>query len=127
MLNEARRHYSYVLLDAPAGIEAGFQLAARYVDRILLVTGPDPASIRDASRASEVLELMGRKNVRLLVNRIQPKLFRSMHITVDDLMDEAGYGIQQLMKDLGGDHSGVDLGVQQGVTDDTTGLVLQGE
>jgi AcrR family transcriptional regulator len=44
-----------------------------------------------------------------------------------DLMDEAGYGIQQLLKDLGGDHSGIDLGVQQGVADDTTGVVLQGE
>lgn len=90
MLNEARRHYSYVLLDAPAGIEAGFQLAARYVDRILLVTGPDPASIRDASRASEVLELMGKTNIRLIVNRIDKKTAALLDITVDDIMDQAG-------------------------------------
>lgn len=52
---------------------------------------------------------------------------RLAFVAAPDLMDEAGYGIQQLLKDLGGDHSGVDLGVQQGVADDTTGVVLQGE
>ena len=90
MLNEARRHFSYVLLDAPAGIEAGFQLAARYTDRILLVTGPDPASVRDAARAGEVLELMGKTNVRLIVNRIDRKMANLLNITVDDIMDQAG-------------------------------------
>ena len=90
MLNEARRHFSYVLLDAPAGIEEGFKLAARYVDRILLVTGPDPASIRDASRAAEVLELMGKTNIRLIVNRIDKKMANLLDITVDDIMDQAG-------------------------------------
>lgn len=52
---------------------------------------------------------------------------RLAFVAAPDLMDEAGYGIQQLLKDLGWDHSGVDLGVQQGVADDTTGVVLQGE
>ena len=90
MLNEARRHFSYVLLDAPAGIEDGFQLAARYADRILLVTGPDPASVRDASRAGEVLELMGKQNIRLIVNRMDKKMANLLNITVDDIMDQAG-------------------------------------
>ena len=52
---------------------------------------------------------------------------RLAFVAAPDLMDEAGYGIQQLLKDLGGYHSGVDLSVQQGVTDDTTGVVLQGK
>ena len=90
MLNQARQHYHYVLLDAPAGIEAGFQLAARYADRILLVTGPDPAAVRDASRAGEVLELMGKTNIRLIVNRISKKMTQLLDITVDDIMDQAG-------------------------------------
>ena len=33
---------------------------------------------------------MGRTNVRLVVNRIQPKLLGSMKLTVDDMMDTAG-------------------------------------
>lgn len=90
MLNNARRHYSYILLDAPAGIEDGFQLAARYADRILLVAGPDPAAVRDAARASQVLELMGKTNIRLIVNRIDRKTASLLKITVDDIMDQAG-------------------------------------
>ena len=90
MLNDARQHYSYVFLDAPAGIEESFLLAARYADRILLVTGPDPAAIRDASRAGQVLEKMEKTNVRLIVNRIDRKTASLLNITVDDIMDQAG-------------------------------------
>ena len=90
LLAQARKQFHYVLLDAPAGIEAGFQLAARFADRILLVTGSDPASIRDASRAAEVLELMGKNNIRLIINRISKKMVSAMGLTVDDIMDRAG-------------------------------------
>lgn len=97
MLEQARSRYSYVLLDAPAGIETGFQLAARFADRVLLVTGADPASIRDASRASDVLETMGKKNVRMIINRVSPKMIASMGVTVDDIMDQSGLPLMGLV------------------------------
>ena len=90
MLRQARSRFSYIFLDAPAGIDAGFRLCASFADRVVLVTGSDPASIRDASRTGEVLELMGKESVRLIVNRIHPKMFDTMGITVDDIMDQAG-------------------------------------
>ena len=49
LLRQARKTCSYIFLDAPAGIDAGFQLAARYADRILLVCGADPASVAFAT------------------------------------------------------------------------------
>ena len=90
MLTQARKKYQYIFLDAPAGIDAGFQLAAQFADRVLLVTGSDPAAVRDASRAGEVLELMGKTDVRLIVNRINPKMVSAMALTIDDIMDSAG-------------------------------------
>ena len=90
LLNQARKTFSYVFLDAPAGIDAGFSLAAQFADRILLVTGPDPAAIRDASRTGEVLLSMGKKNVRLVVNRLSKNLIAALNLTVDDIMDQAG-------------------------------------
>ncbi len=90
MLRTARAQFDYVLLDAPAGVELGFQLCASYADLVLLVTCPEPAAIRDAARAAEKLELMGKDNIRLVVNRIRRKLFQIMNITVDDVMDETG-------------------------------------
>lgn len=90
MLAQARKQFQYIFLDAPAGIDAGFQLAAQFADRVLLVTGADPAAVRDAARAGEVLELMGKADVRLIVNRINPKMAAAMEMTVDDVMDRAG-------------------------------------
>ena len=90
MLEQAKERFDYIFMDAPAGIEAGFQLAARFADRVFLVTGPDPAAIRDAARAAEKLELMGKTNVRLIVNRITKKIAKALKLTVDDIMDNAG-------------------------------------
>ena len=90
MLRQARGRYQYVFLDAPAGIDEGFHLAARFADRMLLVTGPDPASVRDVTRAGELLELMGKQDVRMIVNRVDPKMVSAMSLTIDDVMDHAG-------------------------------------
>ncbi len=90
LLAKAREQFDYILLDAPAGIDAGFRLVARYADRVVLVTGADPASIRDAGRSGQLLHDMGKANVRLIVNRIDPRTVRAMRMTVDDVMDRAG-------------------------------------
>ncbi len=90
MLEQAREQFSYVFLDAPAGIETGFKLAAQFADRVILIAGADPASIRDASRAGDVLETMGKTNVRMIINRIKPKTIAAMGVTVDDMMDQSG-------------------------------------
>jgi len=90
LLRQAKERFAYVFLDAPAGVDDGFQLAARFADRVLIVTGADPAAVRDAGRAGELLELMGKASVKLIVNRIHPKMVAAMDLTVDDVMDRAG-------------------------------------
>lgn len=90
MLQDAREDFDYVLLDAPAGLDAGFRLASSWVDRVLLVTGPGPAAIRDAARVSDLLELSGKKNVRLIVNRIDEEMLSTVRLTIDDVMDTTG-------------------------------------
>ena len=90
LLQRAAERFDYVFLDAPAGVEAGFRLAARFANRVVLVTCADPASIRDAERTGVLLELMGKENVRLVVNRVHRKMFSAMDITVDDIMDQTG-------------------------------------
>ena len=90
MMRAARQEFDYIFLDAPAGIDGGFELAARFADRCLIVTGADPAAMRDAARAAQRLELRGKTDVRLIVNRVSRKLFSTMSVTVDDVMDTAG-------------------------------------
>ncbi len=90
LVRQAKRRFDFVLLDAPAGMDAGFRLAAQNADRCVLVTGADPGAVRDAGRTGQVLELMGKKNVRMVVNRIRPKMVSAMKLTIDDVMDNAG-------------------------------------
>ena len=99
MVLSARDRFDYVFLDAPAGVDAGFRLAAAKADRVLLVTLSDPAAVRDAGRTGQVLELMGKDNVRLIVNRINPKLVSNMALTVDDVMDNAGLPLIGIVPD----------------------------
>lgn len=99
MLTQARKQFRYVFLDAPAGVDAGFRLCARYADRVILVTGADPASVRDAARAGELLELMGKKQVRIIVNRVNEKLYSTVKITVDDVMDQADLPLLGIVPD----------------------------
>ena len=87
---EARKIYDYIFLDTPAGVDAGFRLTAGFADRCILVTGAGPAAVRDARRTGELLELMGKTNVRLVVNRVNPRMVSAMDVTIDDVMDEAG-------------------------------------
>lgn len=89
-LLDARRQFDYIFLDAPAGVDAGFRLVSSAADRFLLVTGFGPASVRDAARVGELLELRGKMDVRLIVNRVDREMFSTLRTTIDDVMDNAG-------------------------------------
>ncbi len=101
MLRNAREQFDYVFLDAPAGVDLGFRLCAAYADRVLLVTNPEPAAVRDAARAGQLLEKMGKSDVRLIVNRVSLERFQVMNITVDDVMDAAGLPLQGIVPEDG--------------------------
>ena len=90
MLRHARQKFDYIFLDAPAGVDAGFRLVAGAADRFLLVTGSGPAAVRDAARVGDLLELMGKQDVRLIVNRVDRDLLSTVRLTIDDVMDSAG-------------------------------------
>ena len=52
LLREVRRRFDFCLLDAPAGLGRGFQLATCAADRCVVVTTADASSLRDASTPS---------------------------------------------------------------------------
>ena len=90
MLRIARGMFDYILLDAPAGVEGGFRLASAAADRFIVVTGSGPAAVRDAARVGEILELEGKTDVRILVNRVDRTMLSILDQTIDDVMDAAG-------------------------------------
>lgn len=90
MLQKARPQFDYILLDAPAGLDAGYRLVSSHSDSILLVTGCGPAAMRDAVRVADMLELAGKTDVRLIINRVDPEMMADIKLNIDDLMDTAG-------------------------------------
>ena len=88
LLAQARGMYDEILIDSPAGLGAGFRLAACDADRAIVVAVSDPSSLRDAQR---VVTQLGRlETVHLVVNRVRPRLLRRQGVTIDDAMDTAG-------------------------------------
>ncbi len=90
LLNAVRQSYDFCLIDAPAGIGDGFHLAALFADLVLVIATPDRSSLRDAAGTADQLHLMGKQDVKLVVNRVTPAAFRALDWTVDDMMDDTG-------------------------------------
>ena len=90
LLDRIRQTYDYCLIDAPAGLGMGFHLSSDYADRAVVVTNTDASSLRDAQRTVMELDRLGRGNLHLVVGRVEKKLLRSLHTTIDDAMDAAG-------------------------------------
>ena len=90
LMQQVRARFDYCLLDAPAGLGSGFQLATGAADRAIVVTNTDASSLRDAQHTVMELNHFGRGTLHLVVNRVRKKLLRSMHATIDDAIDKAG-------------------------------------
>ena len=90
MLQAVRRQFDFCLLDAPAGLGAGFALATCDADRCVVVTTTDASSLRDAQHTVMELNRFPRGSLHLVVNRVRGRLLRHMHATIDDAIDTAG-------------------------------------
>ncbi|GJP62134.1 hypothetical protein CLOP_g19227 [Closterium sp. NIES-67] len=81
----------FILLDCPAGIEAGFITAITPANEAIIVTTPDVTCLRDADRVAGLLECDGITNVSLLVNRVQADLIKQgQMMSVGDVREMLG-------------------------------------
>ena len=81
--------YDFVMMDSPAGLGEAFQLSSSCADRAIVVSTTDASALRDAQRTvGELTRSM--EHIHLVVNRVQPRLLRRLHTTIDDAMDTAG-------------------------------------
>jgi septum site-determining protein MinD len=74
--DQLRPDFDYVLVDSPAGIERGFQNAIAPADRVLIVTTPEVAAVRDADRIIGLIEAEGKNAPHLIINRFKPDMVR---------------------------------------------------
>lgn len=81
--------YDYIIIDAPAGLDTGFELACVSADRAIIVSTPDRVCVRSASRAADRVEKLGIHDVRLIINRFRKKSVMSRKLlNIDSVIDE---------------------------------------
>ena len=71
VLDGLSRSFDYILIDCPAGIEAGFHRAVASAEEAIVVTTPHVSSLRDADKAISVLKSYRLKSVDLVVNMVR--------------------------------------------------------
>ncbi len=87
IVEQASELADYVIIDCPAGIEAGFRNAIAGAKEAIVVTTPEVSAIRDADR------VVGKLNekalpIRLVVNRLRPEMVRSGDmLSVEDVCE----------------------------------------
>lgn len=103
MIESFRKEYDFIILDSPAGIESGFLLSVKSADMCIVVSTPDPISIRAASFAAENIKENGIEDVRLVVNRFNKKA--KNNVCIDDVIDTVSarlLGIVPESEEIGG-------------------------
>ncbi len=85
-----REKFDYILIDAPAGISDGFRFAASRADTAVIVATGDASSMRDGGTVGMELRKLGIKDIKLLVNMVEPEIYKKVGTTVDNVIDTIG-------------------------------------
>jgi len=73
---QLKDYHDFILIDCPAGIEHGFHYAIAPADRVVVITNPEVAAVRDADRVIGLIEAAEKSLPALIVNRIKPDMVR---------------------------------------------------
>lgn len=73
---DALKDRDFILIDCPAGIDAGFITAIAPANEAVVVTTPDITALRDADRVIGLLECDGIKDIKMIVNRVRTDLIK---------------------------------------------------
>jgi septum site-determining protein MinD len=95
LINSLKKDFDFVILDAPAGIESGYEHTIEFADAAIVVVNPEVSSIRDADRAIGILDSKSDKVKNgeevakyLIINRIVADMVESGEmLKSDDILE----------------------------------------
>ncbi|MGJ5675750.1 MAG: septum site-determining protein MinD [Nostochopsis sp.] len=94
LLNDLAQKYQYVLIDSPAGIDAGFETAIAAATEALVIATPEISSVRDANRVISLLEAKKLKPIQLIINRVRPGMVRDLNMmSPEDVQELLGVSL----------------------------------
>ena len=74
IINKLSQVFDYCLLDSPAGLGKGFEIALSVSDEVIIVATSNISSLRDASKVKQIVISGGFKNLGLIINRLRGDL-----------------------------------------------------
>ena len=91
-INSIKDYFDFVIMDSPAGIGMGFLSAVGPSETVLVVCNPDPISAASANTVRKILEKIGDKDKRLIINRFNPEYFKKLKAMkdLDSVIDATG-------------------------------------
>lgn len=88
LCDQMRDDFDFIFIDSPAGIERGFRNAIAPADKILIVTTPEVAAVRDADRIIGLIEAEEKGPASLIINRLRPEMVRYGNmLTTEDVIE----------------------------------------
>ena len=97
VIQELSTTFDFVLIDCPAGIDAGFKRAVSCADEAIVITTPHLSSVRDADKVVTILSSYNIMNKRFVINRARGDL----------IQDKVMIDVYDIGKTLGIDFGGV--------------------
>ena len=85
---DLKEQFDYILVDCPAGIEQGFFNAISGIDRAIVVTTPQIASLHDADCVLQLLEHQKIPKIDVLLNGYDKKMVKRGHMLSDTDVEE---------------------------------------
>lgn len=76
LCDKLRKYFDYIIVDCPAGISDLFDVAMAAADRVVIVTEPEAASLRDADATERYLQEKGIRNTCFIINKVKMELMR---------------------------------------------------
>jgi len=95
LVENLKKDFDFVILDAPAGIESGYEHTIEFADSAIIVVNPEVSSIRDADRAIGILDSKSQKVKEngevakyLIINRIVAEMVENGEmLKSEDILD----------------------------------------
>ncbi len=88
LIRKMEDSFDYILIDCPAGIEQGFENAVAAAKKAIVVAMPEVSSVRDADRIIGLLEKHDIKDIKLVINKLRPKMVESgSMLGIEDMLD----------------------------------------
>ena len=94
LLKRASEHFTYTIVDCPAGISGNVIDFCVIADSAIVVCTPDEISLRTGQKVGMLLADRGQTSVKIAVNRVRSDMInRGDAVNIDAAMDKAGLSL----------------------------------